>query len=34
MCTKTTIAQKLLRENERKVIEFHKYVKHEKEAVF
>jgi len=34
MHTKTTIAQKLLREYERKIIEFHKCHKHEKEAVF
>ena len=26
MCTKTTIAQKLPREYERKIIEFHKYI--------
>jgi len=31
MCTKTTISQKLPREYERKITEFHKY---EKEAVF
>ena len=34
MHTKTTIAQKLPHEYERKIIEFHKCHKHEKEAVF
>ncbi len=34
MRTKTTIAQKLPCEYERKIIEFHKCHKHEKEAVF
>ena len=34
MRTKTTIAQKLPRKYERKIIEFHKCHKHEKEAVF
>jgi len=34
MHTKTTIAQKLPHEYERKIIEFHNCHKHEKEAVF
>jgi len=34
MRTKTTIAQKLPCEYKRKIIEFHKCHKHEKEAVF
>ena len=33
LCMRATIAQKLPREYERKIIEFHKYVKREKEAV-